>query len=544
MAFSPDGRRIVTAQRDKTARCGTPTPASRSPSSRATRTRLRSVAFSPDGRRLATASEDKTARLWDADTGKPLAVLQGHTDSVSCPWPSAPTAGASPPAAVTTRRGCGTPTPASSSPFSRGTRARFGPWRSAPTADASPPPATTRRRSCGTPTPASRSPFSRATPTGCQFRGVQPRRPTHRHRQPGPDGAGVGRRQRTALAVLRDTRTSVVQRGVQPRRPAHRHRQRGPDGAAVGRRHRHSRSLSSRGIRGPLNSVASAPTADASSPPARTRRRGCGTPTRASRSPSSRGTPSGVSSVAFSPDGRRLVTASWTRRRGCGTPTSGKQLAVLQGHTSRGHRGLQPRRPTHRHRQPGPDGAAVGRRLRQAARRSRGTAARFGPWRSAPTAGASPRQLGQDGAAVGRRIRQARSPSSKGTRTGLAPWRSAPTADASSRPATIRRRGCGTPTSGKPLAVLQGTPAGFTPWRSAPTADASPRRATTRRRGCGTPTPASRSPSSRGTLPVRFVAFSPDGRRIVTAERRQDGAAVGRRLRQAPRRPPGAHRPG
>jgi WD40 repeat protein len=37
--------------------------------------------FSPDGARILTASEDGTARLWDRD-GKPLAILEGHTDVV------------------------------------------------------------------------------------------------------------------------------------------------------------------------------------------------------------------------------------------------------------------------------------------------------------------------------------------------------------------------------------------------------------------------------------------------------------------------------
>jgi WD40 repeat protein len=42
------------------------------------------AAFSTDGQRIVTtASHDKTARLWDAGSGKLLAVLEGHKEPVN-----------------------------------------------------------------------------------------------------------------------------------------------------------------------------------------------------------------------------------------------------------------------------------------------------------------------------------------------------------------------------------------------------------------------------------------------------------------------------
>ena len=38
-----------------------------------------SAAFSPDGRRVVTASYDKMAKIWNATTGKVVHTLKGHS---------------------------------------------------------------------------------------------------------------------------------------------------------------------------------------------------------------------------------------------------------------------------------------------------------------------------------------------------------------------------------------------------------------------------------------------------------------------------------
>ena len=73
-SFSPDGRTVVTASDDKTARLWD--AASGKELQRLTHDDgVHAASFSPDGRTVVTASKDKTARLWDAASGKELQRL-------------------------------------------------------------------------------------------------------------------------------------------------------------------------------------------------------------------------------------------------------------------------------------------------------------------------------------------------------------------------------------------------------------------------------------------------------------------------------------
>jgi WD40 repeat protein len=42
-----------------------------------------SVAFSPDGKQVVSGAYDKTVKVWDAQTGKLVRILSGHTGFVN-----------------------------------------------------------------------------------------------------------------------------------------------------------------------------------------------------------------------------------------------------------------------------------------------------------------------------------------------------------------------------------------------------------------------------------------------------------------------------
>jgi WD40 repeat protein len=84
VAYSPDGRRLVTASADTTVRvwdAATGQPVGRPLTGHAGQ--VFAAVFSPDGRRIASGGGDRTIRLWDAQTGAQIgAPFTGHTGAV------------------------------------------------------------------------------------------------------------------------------------------------------------------------------------------------------------------------------------------------------------------------------------------------------------------------------------------------------------------------------------------------------------------------------------------------------------------------------
>ena len=81
-AFSPDGKRIVTASADNTARIWNAATGETMAVLSGHSNSVLSAAFSRQGDKVVTASLDETVRVWDAEARTTIAVLTGHSGPV------------------------------------------------------------------------------------------------------------------------------------------------------------------------------------------------------------------------------------------------------------------------------------------------------------------------------------------------------------------------------------------------------------------------------------------------------------------------------
>jgi WD40 repeat protein/serine/threonine protein kinase len=82
VAFSRDGRRLVSAGLDRAVRLWDPATGEQLALLEGHTDEVFTAAFHPDGKRVASAGRDRAVLLWDVATGAEVARLQGHTNYV------------------------------------------------------------------------------------------------------------------------------------------------------------------------------------------------------------------------------------------------------------------------------------------------------------------------------------------------------------------------------------------------------------------------------------------------------------------------------
>jgi len=83
VAFSPDGKRVLTGGADHALRLWDTTSLALDREFKGHSDAVTSVAFSPDGKRVLSGSKDHTVRLWEAASGALVHAFKDHTDEVT-----------------------------------------------------------------------------------------------------------------------------------------------------------------------------------------------------------------------------------------------------------------------------------------------------------------------------------------------------------------------------------------------------------------------------------------------------------------------------
>jgi WD40 repeat protein len=83
VAFSPDGKHVVSGSYDKTMRIWEMETGREVSRLEGNARGVTSVAFSSDGKHVVSGSYDETVRIWEMETGREVTKLEGHTDVVA-----------------------------------------------------------------------------------------------------------------------------------------------------------------------------------------------------------------------------------------------------------------------------------------------------------------------------------------------------------------------------------------------------------------------------------------------------------------------------